>query len=246
MSNKTYFALIVIIILIVASIAAYYRFSPSEGPNSTETVTGLNVGDIFIYEMTGYAEPYIGSDKPADFYVPKNFVDVNSTKYYRIEITKVEPPIISFVATWEFKNGTSISYDYMVNINDGSFNGGEDRFGSSECYRAIYAAGLTAGSLSRPASPDEEIINETRIESFNNVNREINYLRTEFEAYDYDDKTYSTLCHVYLYIQFDKQMGIMTNYRSIQVYSADAIILTIDYKIVDSNTGPFHTGTFLR
>jgi len=246
MSKKASFALIIIIILIVASITTYSLLRHYEEPVDTTIMSGVKVGDVFIYEMVGYAEAYISRDENAELIIPDGFVDVNSTKCYRIEITKVDHPVVSFVATWEFKNGTLLSYDYMVNLENGLFYSGDDRFGSSECYQAIYATGLTAGSSSRPSSDNDPSITETRIKSYNNVDREINYLSDEYEAYDVNDETYKTLCHVYLYIQFDKQIGIMTDYRCRQIYSSDSIILTIEYAIADSNIEAFHTGAFLR
>jgi hypothetical protein len=219
MSKKVYLALIMLVALVVvASVTAFYIFNSNKRESSIIAV-GVNVGDVFTYQMVGFANSHV------EFSVPENFVDVNNTKYYRVEITKVEAPIVSYTVTWEFNNGTEHSYDGMINLENGLYSG---------YYWEIYAANLNAGSLCRPESKDEPKINSTQTKSLSDGNdRDINFLYSNYEAYDPTDETYTKMCYVYHYVYFDKQMGMMMAYRTMQIYNSPEIILTVEYNLVE-------------
>jgi len=228
MSKKICLALVVIVVLAVALVSVvYFSHSPSN-VNSVLTV-GVKAGDVFTYQLVGFVDSYVAGDSIVDFVIPDNVVDINNTKYYRVEITKVEVPIISYILTWEFKNGTTGGggITSMINIENGLYIG---------YYWDIYASGLTVGSLSRPgSSEDQTIISETKMRSYPNGDREINFLRAEYEAYDVDDQTYTSKCYVLQYVHFDKQIGIMTDYRTVSDYNLYQVIVTVEYTLVGSN-----------
>jgi hypothetical protein len=114
----------------------------------------------------------------------------------------------------------------MINLENGLYSG---------YYWNIYAANLTEGSLSRLNSRDEPTISETQLKQYPGGGREINFLRSEYELYDPTDLTYTKMCYVYNYVHFDKQTGIMIEYRSMEIYNTPEIILTVEYKLVSSN-----------
>jgi hypothetical protein len=218
MSKKIYTILIIIIVLVAATVAAFYLLRSSQSEGSTILV-GVRVGDVFTYQIVGFADSHV------EFSIPENFVDTNNTKYYRVEITKVEAPIVSYTVAWEFNNGTKHSYDGMINLENGLYSG---------YYWDIYAADLTAGSLCRPESKDEPRINSTQTKSLSVGNdREINFLYSNYEAYDPTDETYTKMCYVYHYVHFDKQLGMMVAYRTMEIYNSPEIILTVEFKLVE-------------
>jgi hypothetical protein len=225
MSKKIYIP-IIIIILLVASVAAYYLYTSPRRTIDTTVTAGVNVGDVFTYQLTGFADSHV------DFSIPENFADINNTKYYRVEITKVETPIVSFTVSWEFNNGTLHSYNGMINLENGLY---------SSFYWDIYAANLKAGELSRPEATDEPIVNSTQTKSIAGSNREINFLSVSHEEYDTTDETYTKMCYAYNYVYFDKQLGMMIAARTLKIYNSPEIFLTtefnlIEYTLADSNT----------
>jgi hypothetical protein len=217
MSKKVYLP-IIIIILIVASVATYYLYTSPGRPRDTTVTAGVNVGDVFTYQLMGIADSHV------DFSMPENFADINSTKYYRVEITKVDVPIVSFKVSWEFNNGTLHSYDGMINLENGLYSG---------FYWDIYAANLKAGDLSRPETTDEPIVNSTQTKSISGNNREINFLSAAYEAYDPTDETYTKMCYVYNYVYFDKQLGMMVAARNLEIYNSPEIFLTVEFSLVE-------------
>jgi hypothetical protein len=219
MSKKIYLTLIIIIVLIVASVTAFYLFSynKEEGP---KIAVGVSVGDVFTYKMVGIADFSSGA-----FSIPENFFDTNNTKYYRVEITDIESPFVSYTVTLEFKNGTMFNDYGKINLKTGLYSGSPWN---------IYAANLTAGNLCRPGSMDEPRINSTQTKSLvAGDDRELNFLTSDYEAYDLNDQTYSTICYVYNYIYFDKQMGMMVAYRTMEMYTFPEIILMVDFELVE-------------
>jgi hypothetical protein len=168
--------------------------------------------------MVGFA------DASMDVSIPESFVDTNNTKYYRVEITKVKTPNVSYTVTWEFKNGTKQRGDGTINLENGECTG---------FYWDIYAANLAAGKLCRPKATDELRINSTQTKTFSDGDREINFLYEQYEAYDPDDATYSKMCYVNQYVHFDKQLGIMVAYRTLEIYTSPEIVLIVEFKLVE-------------
>ncbi|MCL1978109.1 MAG: hypothetical protein FWG55_08445 [Candidatus Bathyarchaeota archaeon] len=223
MSHKIYLAIIVLVVLVGASVAAFYMLQPSqEDTPSTSTVkAGVKVGDTFTYKMVGIADLHT-----SDVEIPENFMDVNRTDFYRVEITSVDLPIISYTVTWQFENGTKYSDNGMINIENGA-NTGE--------FWGIYAANLTEGSLVRPGDSKGATINATETRQYLNGERQTNILRMQGELYDVTDETLSKSCFAYTYVDFDSQTGILVALKDMKIYNYPEIILTVEWTLVDSN-----------
>jgi hypothetical protein len=217
MSKKIGIALIVVIVLIFASVTAFYMLRTPTNTGSPVT-TGLNIGDVFIYQMVGFA------DSPIGLSTPESFVDINNTKHYRVEITDIDIPIVSYTVSWEFNNGTTYSDDGMINLETGSYLG---------YYWNIYASDLSVGSLCRIGNEDEPTINSTQVKTYPDGDREVNFLSISYTAYDIDDSTYTNFCYVFDYVYFDKQTGIMVAYETMRLFNYPEISLTVEYKLVE-------------
>jgi uncharacterized protein (UPF0333 family) len=224
MPKKTYLAIIIIIVLAVASVAAFYVLQTPQENNTEPTSTtkaGVKAGDTFTYEIIGISET-----SSEDVTTPENFLDVNKTDYYRIEITKVEDPIVSYNVTWQFNNGTKYSYSSQINIDTGAYT--QDFWG-------IYTANLTQGSLSRPGYPEGATVNATETRTYLDGDRQTNILRMNGEFYDSSDLTYTKSYLEYTYVDFDSQTGMLVELKDMKIYTNPDIILTVEWKLVDSN-----------
>jgi hypothetical protein len=219
MSNKKYLAIIVLVVLLVSVIVAIYAVQPFT-PNYE---VGVKAGDVFTYQMTGVAEV-----PEFDIAIPENYRDVNRTDYYRVEITKVEYPVVSYTETTQFKNGTIFSFEGALNVETGA-NTNEGGFWG------IFIANLGVGKLSRPAVPEGIIVNSTETRTYQNGDRQTNFLRAEAEFYDAEDETLSRTCNTYTFIYVDKEIGILVELTEMQIYNDPQIMLTTTWKLVDSN-----------
>jgi hypothetical protein len=222
MSNKVYLAIIVLVVLVVSSVAAFYALqTPQEEETTNPTTAGVKAGDTFTYSMTGTAE--LGEE---DITIPENFLEINMTDYYKVTITEVDGPIVSFNTTLKFTNGTQFDRTGQVNIETGA---------NSEEFWAIYAANLTTGDPSRPEVADSTTINATETRTYLDGDRETNFLRAEGEFYDTTDLTYSTYYYDYTYVHFDSQTGMLVELKNIKIYSDPQIIYTVQWNLIDSN-----------
>lgn len=220
MPKKVYLAIIVLVVLVVASVAFYCALqTPQEAAPTTKA--GVKVGDTFTYNMTGHAE--IGEQ---DVTIPENFLEINMTEYYKITITEVEGPIVSFSTTLKFTNGTQFDRTGQVNIETGA---------NSEEFWAIYATNLNAGDPSRPGVSSSLTVNSTETRTYLDGDRETNFLRAEGEFYDTTDPTFSKYYYDYTYVHFDKQTGMLVELRNIKIYSDPQIIYTVEWNLIDSN-----------
>jgi hypothetical protein len=218
MSKKKYFIVIALIAMIAVFIAGIYAIQQSQ-----KLTIGVKTGDIFTYKMTGTA------DVPtADVPIPENFMDINNVEYYRIEITNVDFPIVSYIETTQFKNGTSLTYTGAINVKNG-INTGEGGFWG------IFVAGLKKNSLSRPEITDGLAIEDTETRTYLDGDRKTNWFHAETTLYDVDDETLSRECLVYTYIYFDQQTGILVELKDLKMYNDPQIILTVEWKLIDSN-----------
>ena len=219
MRKKLYISIILLIILVAATLAAVFAFQPA--PTETSTVkSGLKAGDTFTYSMTGVSE--IGGPNVT---TPANFYDVNMTDYYKVTITAVENPVVSFDVEWLFKNGTKLDRSGQVNIETGI----------SQEFWAIYEANLTIGKPTRSAVTSGAVVNMTESSSYKDGNRTTNILQMQGEFYDSTDPTYTKSYLDYTYVHFDSKTGMLVELRDRKIYTEPAIILTVEWKLVDSN-----------
>ncbi len=219
MPKKLYISIFILIVLVVATLAAVFAFQPA--PTETKTAkSGLKVGDYFTYSMTGVSE--LGGPNVT---TPANFYDVNMTDYYKVTITAVENPVVSFDTVLRFKNGTQIDRSGQVNIETGI----------SQEFWAIYEANLTIGKPTRSAVTSGAIVNMTESSSYKDGNRTTNILQMQGQFYDSADPTYTKTYLDYTYVHFDSQTGMLVELKNRKIYTDPQIILTVEWKLVDSN-----------
>jgi hypothetical protein len=218
MLKKVYLIIIAFVVLLSVIVVGVYVTQHQ----SEQFTVGVNAGDIFTYKLVGIAEVY------GDAVVPENFMDVNKTDYYRIEITNVDFPFVSYVETLQFKNGTSFNYDGLINVETGvnTISGG---------FWGIFVADLNEGSLSRPAVSNGAVINSTELRPYLDGDRQTNFLHAETVLVDVEDETLSSECYVNTYVHFDKQLGILVELKDMKIYTNPTIMLTVVWELVDSN-----------
>jgi hypothetical protein len=217
-SNKPYLIAIAIIALLAVIVAAVYI---SQMPAPKRDV-GVKAGDEFTYKMTGTA------DVPTeDTVVPENFFDINKVEYYRVKITNVEYPMVSYTETTKFINGTSFDIDDKINVESGATMSGG--------FWGVFIANLTIGSLARPEITDGVTIESTEIRNYRDGERQTNFLRAEAVFYDVDDPTLSRTYEAYTYVYFDSQLGVLVELTDIKMYSDPQVILTVKMELISSN-----------
>jgi hypothetical protein len=222
MARKINRTVILIIVLCIVAVAALVLTRPApEQPPSETVVAGVAPGDIFTYIIKGMAT-IIDSNAT----IPENFFQLNMTEWYRVTITNVTDEIVSFNSTWRFSNGTGIDKPGKVNIKTG--------IGNSQDFWAIYASGLKAGDYARPLGTDKLAINATENRIYKSGGRETNKASLETQFYDMDDPTLSRTYNDYLSIYFDKQTGMLVELTDVKYYSSPELILTLEWKILDS------------
>ncbi len=220
MRKKLYISIFILIVLVVAIIAAVFAFQPAPA-ETIQAKSGLKAGDTFTYSMTGISE--LGDPNAT---TPPNFYDVNMTDYYKVTITAVEDPKVSFDTQWRFKNGTQLDYPGYVNIETGD---------NDDIFWAIYAANLTVGKPARPAAPNKCTVNMTDYVDYKDGNRTTNKLQIQGQFYDPTDPTFTKSYLDYTNVHFDRETGMLVELRNRKIYTDPAIILTVEWKLVDSN-----------
>jgi hypothetical protein len=219
MRKKLYISIFILIVLVAATLVAIFAFQPT--PTEANTAkSGLKAGDTFTYSLTGISE--LGDPNAT---TPENFLEVNQTDTYKLTITAVDDPIVSFNTQWRFKNGTQLESSGQVNVETGI----------SQEFWAIYVANLTVGQPVRPAIQNGAAVNVTETRSYIDGDRTINVLQMQGQFYDSSDPTHSRSYLAYTNVHFDKQTGMLVELRDRKIYSEPAIILTVEWKLVDSN-----------
>jgi hypothetical protein len=217
-SNKSYLIAIVIVALLVVIVAAVY-ISQSPAPKRD---VGVKAGDIFTYKMTGTANVNTEDD-----IVPENFFDLNKVEYYRVEITNVEYPMVSYTESTKFKNGTSIDFDDVLNVENGATMSGG--------FWGVFIANLTVGSLARPDVADGISVDSAEIRNYRDGERQTNFLVAEAVFYDVDDPTLSRTYNEYTYIYVDRQLGILVEFTDMKIYTDPQVMLTVKMELISSN-----------
>ena len=213
--NKTYLSIIVLVVLLAVVVAAVYVSQPKRE-------IGVKAGDIFTYKMTG--DIVVPSD---DVAVPENFLDIDNIEYYRVEITKVEYPMVSYTESTQFKNGTNFSFDDTINVESGATMSGG--------FWGVFITNLTVGNLARPDVTDGITINSTETRTYLDGKRQTNFMRAEAVFYDVEDPALSRTYNVYTYIYVDRQLGILVELTDMKMYSDPQIMLTVKMELISSN-----------
>lgn len=221
MVKKIYIAIFLIAILCVAiAYAVTLLTQPPQTPSET-AVSGIKEGNVFTYGIQGLSTKI---DENAT--IPASFLELNQTQYYRVNITSVSGSEVSYNSTWRFTNGTELHQSGQINVATGA--------GSPEFW-PIYAANLTINNLSRPSGSDGVTVNDTETRTYKDDNRATNLLSMQSQFYDSSDPTYTKTYNDYMYVYFDKQTGMLVELRNIKLYNAPQLILTIEWKLTDSN-----------
>lgn len=186
-------------------------------------VVGVTQGNEFTYNIKSY---WSSNDPNAT--ITASLLEVNSTEYYRVKITKVSDPEISLHNTWRFTNGTQVEIDGSVNIETTSSQGG---------FWAIIASNLKAGDRIHPLfGPDLTTINETIMRDYPSGKRETNHLMLDFQYYDPNDPSSNYTEHTSTY--FDKQTGMLVELHDDSVYTHPNMTISVVWKISESQVWP--------
>ena len=108
--KNLYLTITLIVILVVAIVAAYYATLP---PLKRATV-GVQVGDSFIYSITG-----ISTLQSEEATISPGFEQYNQTDYYRVSVAGITDTNVSLSTVWRFLNGTEVTGQQTINLTDG-------------------------------------------------------------------------------------------------------------------------------
>ncbi len=215
MVNK---ALIGIIAVLIAIILAFWGVLSTQTPQTP--LSGLVAGNTFTYRLNGYVD-LISEDNVT---LPPAPAEYNNTEWYRVTITSVSGPIVSFNTTWRFLNGTETKNSGYVNVSSGDDN---------QVFWAIYPANLTVNQLISPQGTDGIYVNETNIRNYGSGGRATNFYTVQAEFPDTTNP--SRVFDDYMYVNFDKTTGMMVELKDMQVYNDPEVILTYQWILTDSN-----------
>lgn len=217
--TKLYLALILVVILIVASGAAAYAVLSGPKP----VTAGVKVGDTFTYSIKGIVD-LTGLDA-----VPSAGFDVfNQTDYYQVTITAVNGTSVSMDVTWRFLNGTEVKNPQTINVANGEKS---DENGFWE----IYSANLNIGDLLRPTGFDANHVNNTYTKEYSSDSRDTNFWFINNQFTNMEDPTQSTLMYDYRNIDFDRQTGMFVSFENFRAYNNPERTEEIVYTLTSSS-----------
>jgi hypothetical protein len=218
MSNKALIAVVLLIVLVVASGAIIYAM---QAPSEKKVVVGVHVGDTFTYSLRGVSNLGIDATEPSWF------SQYNNTDYYKIVITDVNNTSVTMDTTWKMLNGTETRRAQTIDLATGIKS---DMTGAG--FWAIYAANLNKNDLVRPRGADGLIVNSTDTKTYANSTRERNIWSLQNDFFDTTDPTYSTYRNEFTSVYFDKQTGMLDTLSNVQQYNNPAYALIITWQLV--------------
>jgi hypothetical protein len=217
-SNKVYFAIILLVVLIAATAAIIYASQPTQGPLKV----GVNVGDTFTYSLKGISSLGIGA-------TPESYFDIyNATDYYKITITDVNGSNVSMTAEWKLLNGTTLNDQQTINLSTGLKT-------NDDGFWAIYSSNLNVNNLLRPDGYDKVRVNQTDSQTYATSIRTRNFFSMEGEFTDMRDPTGNTAQYRYDAVYFDKQTGMLVSLTHYEEYNNPQKVLVITWKLVSSS-----------
>lgn len=217
-SNKVYFAIILLVVLVVATAAIIYASQPTQGPLKV----GVNVGDTFTYSLKGTSNIGLGATPP------DNFDQYNQTDYYKISITDVNVSKVTMATEWKFLNGTTLNDQQTIDLSTGLKT---DQNG----FWALYPSNLKVNNLLRPDGFDQVKVNQTDSQTYATTIRTRDFFAMENEFYDVNDPTHNTLRYDYTAVYFDQQTGMLETLTNYQEYNNPQMVLVITWKLVDTS-----------
>jgi len=217
-SNKVYFAIILLVVIIAASVAIIYATQIPDKP----ITAGLNVGDTFTYNLKGTSSLGLGAT------LPSYFNQYNDTDYYKVTITHVNASEVSMNTEWKFLNGTQINGQQVIDLSTGSKS-------DPDGFWALYAGNLKVNDLLRPKGFDGVKVNMTDTQTYATSMRTRDYISMENEFYDITDPTHNTLRYDFTSVYFDQQTGILETLTNYQEYNNPQMVLVITWRLVSSS-----------
>jgi hypothetical protein len=217
--TKLYLALILVVIISIASLAAAYAVLSAPKP----VVVGVQVGDTFTYKLTGTYELTGANATPAP-----GFSMYNDTDYYKITITAINVTQVSMDTSWKFLNGTEIKTPQTLDIASGDKS---DEYG----FWALYPANLEKTDLLRPRGFDGYTVNNTDTTSYTSGDRPRCFWFINHQFFDVQDQTQSTLMYDYRNIFFDKQTGMLLSLENYKFYNNPEMQEVISWKLISTS-----------
>lgn len=219
MTKKLYIAIVLLVILCVATAAIVYTATQLSAPKPA--VLGVNVGDTFTYSLKGISNLGIGAvDTPG-------FSQYNDTDYFKVTITDVNGTSVSMDTAWRFLNGTENDANQTIDVSTGAETG-------QNVFWAIYPSNLNVKDLLRPTGYDGVTVNKTDTKTYADSTRQRNYFSMAGEFFDRNDPTHNTLMYDYRDIYFDKQTGVLDTFTNYQEYNNPPMTEVITWSLVNS------------
>jgi len=213
--KNLYLTIALVVILIVATVSAYYAILPPP----KKAMIGVHVGDSFTYGITG-----ISTLQSEEATITPGFEQYNQTDYYKVTIAGIADTNVSLNTIWRFLNGTEVNGQLTINLTDGSES-------VQNGFWAIYSANLKVGDPIRPTD-DRLTVNATDTKTYANSARQRNYWFIENQFYDINDPTQGTLRYDFTAVYFDKATGMLDTLNNITAYNNPLKTEAITWKLV--------------
>jgi hypothetical protein len=217
-SNKVYFAIILLIVIIVAAIAIVFASQDSVKP----VTVGLNVGDTFTYSLKGTSSLGLGAT------LPTYFNQYNDTDYYKITVSDVNGSQVSLIEEWKFLNGTKVDNQQTIDLSNGNKS-------NMDGFWAVYASNLKVNDLLRPNGFDGVKVNMTDTQMYADSLRTRAFFSMDNEFFDATDPTHNTFRYDYISVYFDQQTGMLDTLTNYQEYNNPQMVLIITWKLISSS-----------
>jgi hypothetical protein len=211
-------AAVVLIVVIVLALIVFLGTQASQG-----VVPGVKVGDEFVYDIKGFWNSTDPNATLSDY-----FVQLNMTDWYKITVTDVDGSNVSISTTWRFTNGTELTGTNSVDVDTGVVY-------PSGAFWAIYAANLKENDRARPTGASPAIVNETATRDYASGARETNFVSLTQQLYDADDPTGTRTWTEIMNTKFDKQTGILVEFRDISLFTNPSVTTNIAWTLKESN-----------
>ena len=214
--------LIVAVALVIVIVLALVIFLVAQA-TPQGVVPGVKVGDEFVYDIKGFWS----SDDP-NASITYYFIQLNMTESYKITVTDVNGSKVTISTTWSFTNGTEFTGTNTVNVDTGAVY-------PSDAFWAIYAANLKENDRARPSGGNQATINETTTRDYASGMRETNLVSLTEQYTDANDPTGTRTWTEIMNTKFDKQTGVLVEFRDISLYTNPSITTNIAWTLKESN-----------
>jgi hypothetical protein len=211
-------AAVALVIIIVLALIIFLGAQATQG-----VAPGVKAGDEFVYDIKGFWSSTDPNASITDYYV-----QLNMTDSYRITVINVTGSEVSISTTWRFTNGTELIGTNTVNVDTGTVY-------PSDSYWAIYAANLKENDRARPSGVSQAIVNETAPRDYASGARETNFVSLTEQYYDADDPTGTRTWTEIMNTKFDKQTGMLVEFRDISLFTNPSVTTNIAWTLKESN-----------